>query len=538
MTTHIDSYTSRRSTVHTTRGIVATSQPLAANAGLEVLRNGGNAFDAAVTAATTLTVVEPFSTGIGGDVFALYRTADDEVGAVSSIGHGPRDADLPSLQDAVAEDGSETDSTGPDEMPETGPLTVTVPGAARGWELLLEELGTISLERALQPAIRYAEDGFPVSPVIANQWSMWCDRLVSNKARETYLVDGRPPARGELMKIPSLADTYRTVAEHGADAVYEGSIGEQIVEEVQSRGGFLSDTDLSSFEARFVDPISTSYRGTTVYELPAPNQGPILLEALNIAEAVDAGSHPLASAEETHYFVESLKRAYHDGHNYVADPDFESVPHLWSDAHTTQRANTITGQAAADVTPQFPGANGDTVLVTVADGDGNVVSLINSIFLPFGSGLVAGDSGVLLQNRGSSFSLDSTVPNRFEPGKRPFHTLIPAVAQFEEDDWAAFGVMGGYMQPQGQLQVLSGIIDHDLTLQQALDRPRWFYRESGDLAIEARNNDTVCTELVRRGHSVTVDVPDEFGGGQIVRTRRGVLSGATDPRKDGAVVGY
>ena len=535
---HIDSYNSRRSTVHAPHGIVTTSQPLAAQAGLKVLRDGGNAFDAAVTAATTLTVVEPFSTGLGGDVFALYRTADDDVSALTSIGHAPLEADLETVRKAVATEQPSEDTDRVLKMPESNALSVTVPGAARGWEKLLEKLGTVPLERALAPAIEYAEDGFPVTEVIANQWSMWSNRLESEEARETYLFDGHPPKRGEHITFPRLADTYRKLAKTGSDVVYTGEIGDKIVETVQSKGGFLSQQDLSTFEARFVEPISTTYNGVTVYELPPPNQGPIALEALNIAEAVDAGSYPLHSVDGTHLLIESLKRAYHDGHQYVADPDFESIPPVWEKIHADHRAQTVTDRVLDDIPTGFPGTNGDTVLVTVGDDNGNVVSLINSIFLPFGSGLVAEDTGVLLKNRGHSFSLEPSAFNRFEPGKRPFHTLIPSVVQFDNNDWAAFGVMGGYMQPQGQLQVLSAIIDHGLTLQQALDQPRWFYRETGDVAIESRFDDTLSSQLIRRGHDMVVDVPDEFGGGQIVRARNGTLSGATDPRKDGAIASY
>lgn len=532
----IDTYDSRRSTVYAPNGIVATSQPLAAEAGVNVLRNGGNAFDAAVTAATTLTVVEPFSTGLGGDVFALYRTADGDVGAMSSIGTAPTGVDLETLREQVRRETQAGEE--PHSFPDRGPHTVTVPGSARGWESLLTELGTISLREALEPAIEYAADGFPVTDVIATQWSMWAENLVSDAARETYLFDGEPPAAGDRVTLPSLAETYRTLGEHGSDAMYEGPLGEQVVDEVQSRGGYLSTADLASFEARFVDPISTTYNGTTVYQLPPPNQGPIALEALNIAEELRTGDRSPESIDRTHALVESMKRAFHDGHRFVADPEYESVPTIWSKSHAKRRAETITDRAATDVSGEFPGADGDTVLITAADGDGNVVSLINSLFKPFGSGLTAGDSGVLLQNRGSSFSFESDALNRFAPGKRPFHTLIPSVVKFDDDDWAAFGVMGGYMQPQGHLQVLSSIVDHGSDLQTALDRPRWRYRENGELAVESRIDDTVLTKLVRRGHAVRVETPDEFGGGQIARFENGVLSGATDPRKDGIVSGY
>lgn len=534
----IDIYGSRRSTVYAREGVVATSQPLAAEAGVQALRDGGNAFDAAVTTAAVLNVVEPFSTGIGGDVFALYRTADDEVGALRAIGGGPADASLEALRDAVEAD----DAEGTPELPERGPLTVTPPGAARGWERTVEDLGVRSFAAALEPAVRYAREGFPVTEVIANQWADWSDALRNDHATETFLPGGEAPDPGDVVRFPALADTFEQVMDGGADALYEGPIGERIVETVRSRGGFLSADDLAAVEAEYVDPVSTTYGDAEVYELPAPNQGPIALEALNVASEVEAGSFPDGSVEGTHRYVEAFKRAFHDGHQYVTDPRYESLPPLIQREWAAERAATITEVASDDVSPRVPGddraEDADTVLLTVADDEGNVVSFINSIFTAFGSGLAAAGTGVVLQSRGASFSLDPDHPNRFEPGKLPFHTLVPAVAKFGPGDWAAFGVMGGYMQPQGHLQVLAALLDHDASLQEALDRPRWRYRADGRLAVEARLDDHMTTKLVRRGHDVVVEPPDEFGGGQIVRNQDGVLSGATDPRKDGTVTGF
>ncbi|MUW13683.1 gamma-glutamyltransferase [Halorubrum sp. CBA1125] len=534
----IDVYDSRRSTVYAREGIVATSQPLAAESGIQALRAGGNAFDAAVTTAAVLNVVEPFSTGIGGDVFALYRTADGDVGALRAMGSGPIDASLDKLRGAV--DGDDRGDT--PELPERGPLTVTPPGAARGWERTVDDLGERSFAAALAPAIEYAREGFPVTEVIASQWSDWADALHNDHARELYLPDGDAPDPGEIVRLPALADTFERVQANGADAMYEGDIGERIVETVRSRGGFLSMEDLASVEAEYVDPISTTYAGAEVFELPAPNQGPIALEALNVASEVGAGSYPDGSVEGTHRYVEAFKRAFHDGHQYVTDPTYESLPPLTQREWAAKRAATIGDEASDTVSPRVPGSDraedADTVLLTVADDEGNVVSFINSIFTAFGSGLAADGTGVLLQSRGASFSLDPDHPNRFQSGKLPFHTLVPAVAKFGQDDWAAFGVMGGYMQPQGHLQVLSALLDHDASLQEALDRPRWRYRSDGHLAVEARFDDHLTAKLVRRGHEVAVEASFEFGGGQIVRARDGVLSGATDPRKDGSVVGF
>jgi gamma-glutamyltranspeptidase/glutathione hydrolase len=533
-----DRFTSRRSTVHTTEGLVATSQPLAAEAGVEILRAGGNAFDAAVATAATLNVVEPTSTGLGGDVFALYHTADGEVGALRSCGGAPAEASIDSVRTTLAEgtDDDPADVT----MPQTGAHTVTVPGTARGWEATSEELGQLTLSKTLQPAIRYATEGYPVSEIIAGHWQAGEELFTDEHARAAYLPDGRAPRVGERIRLPALGATLQTIAEEGADPVYEGAIADQIAAEVQEKGGFLTTDDLAAFEPEFVEPVSTTYRGREVYELPPNNQGLIALEALNIAEEIDAGSHPPGSAARVHSLAEAMKRAFHDGHRYITDPEYEDVPPLASKEYARERAASI-GEHASDVSFGVPNANAehaDTVLLTTADSEGNVVSYINSRFAGFGSGLVAGDTGIALQNRGASFSLNPDHPNHLEPEKCPFHTLIPAIARLGEDDWAAFGVMGGYMQPQGHLQVLSALIDDKLPLQAALDRPRWRYLEDGALAVEARMDDAVLSKLVRRGHDVRVQSPSGFGGAQIARNRDGILSGATEPRKDGVATGY
>lgn len=534
----LDRYTSRRSTVYATEGIVATSQPLAAEAGVEILRAGGNAFDAAVATAATLNVTEPTSTGLGGDVFALYRTAEGEVSALRSCGGAPAEASIDTVRAAIAE--NTDDNPANVVMPQTGAHTVTVPGTARGWEATIEELGRCSLGDVLQPAIRYATEGYPVSEIIANDWQAGEELFTDEHARAAYLPEGRAPQVGERIRLPALGETLQTIAEEGADPVYEGAIADQIATEVQEKGGFMTTDDLAAFEPEFVEPVSTTYRGMEVYELPPNNQGLIALEALNIAEAIDAGSHPSGSAAQIHYLAEAMKRAFHDGHRYITDPEYEDMPPLASKTYAKERATSIS-ESASDVSFGVPNANAenaDTVLLTTADREGNVVSYINSRFGGFGSGLVAGDTGIALQNRGASFSLDPEHPNHLEPGKRPFHTLVPAVARFDADDWAAFGVMGGYMQPQGHLQVLSALVDDDLPLQAALDRPRWRYREDGTLAVEARIDDAVLSKLVRRGHDVRIQSPVNFGGAQIARNREGILSGATDPRKDGLAVGY
>ncbi|MFB6104560.1 MAG: gamma-glutamyltransferase [Halobacteriaceae archaeon] len=536
----LDRFASRRSTVYGQRGVVATSQPLAAEAGIETLRSGGNAFDAAVATAAALNVVEPTSTGLGGDVFALYRTADGAVGAMRACGGAPADATIETVRTAVA---AGTDQAPEEvEMPFTGPHAVTVPGTARGWEATVDRFGALELGDVLEPAIRYAADGYPVSEVIASAWTH-AERLFETEhAREAYLFDDAAPDVGQHVRLPRLAESLRTIAAEGADVVYEGEIGEAIAEAVQDRGGFLTVEDLASFEVEWPDPVSTTYNGATVYELPPNNQGLIALEALNIAEELGVGDYALDAVDRYHYLVEALKLAFHDGHRYITDPEYESIPPLGSKAWAADRAETVGDRANQDVTYGVPDANAedaDTVLLTVADDAGNVVSYINSRFAGFGSGVVAGDTGIALQNRGASFSLDPAHPNALAPGKRPFHTLIPALIERSPGDWSAFGVMGGYMQPQGHVQVVSNLVDQDLPLQAALDHPRWRYRESGSLAVEPHFDSDVAAKLVRRGHDVTLRPMSGFGGAQIARRDGdGVLSAATEPRKDGNAQGY
>ncbi|QLG27907.1 gamma-glutamyltransferase [Halorarum halophilum] len=535
----LDRFASRRSTVYGQRGVVATSQPLASQAGISVLEDGGNAFDAAVATAAALNVVEPTSTGLGGDVFALYRTADGEVGAMRSCGPAPEGATVENVREAVADE--EGVDPADAEMPGTGAHAVTVPGTARGWETTAETFGEMSLGELLQPAIRYATEGYPVSEVVAAQWQHGEELFESAHAREAFLFDGEAPDVGQRVTLPKLGATMERIADEGADVVYEGEIAEQIANEVQEGGGFMTVDDLASFEPEFLDPVSTTYNGVEVFELPPNNQGLIALEALNVAEELGAGEHDVDSPERVHYFSEALKLAFRDGHRYITDPEFENHPPLASKDWARKRAEEVGETANHDVTFGVPDANAedaDTVLLCVADDEGNVVSYINSRFAGFGSGLVAGDTGIALQNRGSSFSLDPEHPNRLEPGKRPFHTLIPGLAKFAEDDWAAFGVMGGYMQPQGHLQVISNVVDYGLPLQAALDRPRWRYREDDTLALEPHFDSHVAAKLARKGHDVRTLPSGQFGGAQIVRNEEGTLSAATEPRKDGNAQGY
>ncbi|WP_207589031.1 gamma-glutamyltransferase [Halomontanus rarus] len=585
MDTDLDRFDSRRSTVYANRGMVATSQPLATEAGLSVLREGGNAFDAAVATAAALNVVEPTSTGLGGDVFALYRTADGDVGAMRSCGGAPAAATIENVREALEDaDPDERASYYPDsrgyatdgasseddldlefewEMPFLGPHTVTVPGTARGWEATVEELGRKSLAEVLEPAIRYALEGYPVSEVIASHWQGAETLFTDEHAREAFLFDSEAPTVGQTVTLERLGESLQKVAERGADVVYEGEIGEAIVAEIREQGGLMTLEDLAEFKPEFVDPVSTTYNGAEIYELPPNNQGLIALEALNIAEEIGAGDHPYDSPERVHAFAEATKLAFVDGHRYITDPAYEESPPLASKSYAGVRASAIGETPIQDPDWGVPNAraeDSDTVLLTVGDEEGNLVSYINSRFAGFGSGLVAGDTGIALQNRGASFSLDPDHPNSLEPGKRPFHTLIPAIGRFPDlgvdeekrvtgetseseetagdsrDTWAAFGVMGGYMQPQGHVQLVSNLVDYGRTPQAALDAPRWRYREDGTLGVEERL--PAQTALARRGHDIRVLAPALFGGAQFVGRRGETLVGATEPRKDGTVSGY
>ncbi len=525
----LERFNSRRPTVYARDGLVATSQPLAAAAGRDVLASGGNAFDAAVATAAALNVVEPTSTGLGGDAFAMYRTADGDVGAMRAAGAAPAGATRERVREAVGGDDP--------KMPLQGPHTVTVPGTARGWEATVDRFGVLGLADCLEPAIRLAIDGYPVTEVVSDQWQHAETLFQTDHARETYLFDGQAPAPGQTVSLPALGGTLERIADRGADIVYEGDIAETIATEVQDAGGYMTVDDLASFEVEWPDPLSTTYRGAEVFELGPNNQGQIALEALNVAAEIGAGDYPYDSPERVHAFVEALKLAFRDGHHYITDPEFEPVRDLHDPAYAAERASLVGDDPLQDVPLGTPGTHedGDTVLLTVADDAGNLVSFINSRFKGFGSGLVAGDTGIALQNRGRSFSLSPNDPNRIEPGKRPFHTLIPGLVRLERGDWAAFGVMGGPMQPQGHLQVLANLLDYDMPLQAALDAPRWRYHADGSLALEERFPDGLAPTLARRGHDVRVRPANNFGGAQIVRDDGGTLSGATEPRKDGHV---
>ena len=531
-------FNSRRSTVHATHGMVATSQPLAAMAGLRILMAGGNAVDAAVATAATLNVVEPMSTGVGGDLFALiWKAKRKDVVALNGSGRAPKAASIDELL-----------SQGRSRMPAIGPYSVSVPGTVHGWEVLLDSEGTISLADALEPAIEYAENGFPVSDIIAYQWQQQEEKLSRLPSGQELLTDGRAPREGEMMRLPTLAKTLRSVAEGGSESFYTGPIAQTMANFVQEQGGWLSEEDLATHHSDWDEPIKTDYRGVTCWECPPNGQGIIALEALNIAEGFDIAGMGPQSADRYHHLIEATRLGFADAFEYLADPRCVDVPiEMWtSKKYADARRKLIDPTAAMQTAPygkMVPGS--DTVYISVIDEEGNACSLINSVFTNFGSGLVAPGTGIVLHNRASLFELDEKHPNSLLGGKRPFHTIIPAMATRDGELWLSYGVMGGFMQPQGHLQVISNMVDFGMDSQGALDALR--FQIAGDSVwLEGDVSSEVVAELHRRGHRVNVmhgpgrGGAGGMGGGQAISRdpESGVLSGGSEPRKDGAAVGW
>ena len=514
--------------------MVATSQPLAAMAGLRALMDGGNAADAAITTAAMLNVVEPMSTGIGGDCFALvYEAASGRVTALNGSGRAPRAFGL-----------EEAQRLGLEEMPLTGPLPVTVPGAVSGWQGLLDRFGTMSLARCLAPAIETAREGFPVSPRVSATWQILEEKLAQNEeAARAYLP---APWPGQIHRQPDLARTMEMLAEGGEEAFYRGALAARIVDAVQARGGYLTAEDLAAHEATWHEPIATTYRGVQVLEHPPNGQGLAALLALNLIEGHDLGAMAYYAPERWHLMIEAMRLAMVDAGRYVADPARASIPleALLSREYAAQRRATIDMEQTMPLAAAGQPEHRDTVYLTVVDGQGNAVSFINSLYRGFGSGLVVPGTGICLQNRGACFVLEPGHPNALEGGKRPYHTIIPAMALREGRLWLSFGVMGGFMQPQGHLQVVVNMVDYGLDPQAALDAPRFRVDEQGgpQVAIETGVPLKTRKALAALGHDVRGESAFSFGfgGGQVIAldAEGDVLWGGSDPRKDGCAVGF
>ncbi len=520
-------------------GMVCTSQPLASVAALDCLRSGGNAVDAAICAAAVLGVVEPFNTGIGGDCFMLiWQAAERKLYGLNGSGRAPAALSAEALR-----------ARGCTDMPVHGMLPVTIPGAVDAWHEALQRFGTQPLGTLLQPAIAYARDGFAVSEVVAHQWDLIVrfGVLQQDEAQRTFTIDGRAPRLGEIFRLPGLATTLERIARDGHDTFYRGAIAEQIVAFSRAHGGVHSLEDFAEHRSTWVEPISTEYRGFRLYEIPPNGQGLAALIALNILGHFDMPALQLGSAESLHLRIEAVKLAFADRNRYVADPECAEVPlaALLSEEYAARRAGLIRpDRALASVTPGVVKQETDTVYLTVADGAGNVVSLINSLYFPFGSGMVVGDTGIALQNRGYGFVLDPEHPNCVAPRKRPLHTIIPGMLFRDGQPVVSFGVMGGDVQAQAHVQVVSNLVDYELNIQEALDCARFHCAGGAAVALEAEHTPDQRARLAALGHDVlgeeAVLARGGFGGGQgiLIDPRTGCFWGGSDRRKDGCAIGF
>jgi gamma-glutamyltranspeptidase/glutathione hydrolase len=543
-TDHADSLPRNRdrSDVVAGQGMVCTSQPLASMAGIDVLKAGGNAVDAAVAANAVLSVVEPMSCGPGGDLFAIvWIEKDRKLYGLNASGRAPYEWNL-----------KEAASLGLDRIPTVGPLSWSVPGCVTGWEALLERFGSRSPADSVQPAIRIAADGFPVSPIIARAWNT-VEFEKHPTLAETYAPGGKPPKFGDIFRNRQIAEFYAKLAVEGCDVFYRGEFAERIVAFSKKNGGRFTRRDFEEHSVDWIDPVSTPYRGYDVWELPPNGQGIAVLQIMNILERFDLGSLRPNSAEHLHLFIETVKLVFEDRARYYADPGFASVPvdYLISKEYAEKRAALIyPNRAATSLSPGTIPSGPDTVYLTAADADGNMISLIQSIYRGFGSLMVPDRLGFALQNRGAMFSLDPNHPNRLEPHKRPFNTIIPGFVTENGAPLFSFGVMGGDFQPQGQAQILTNIIDFGLSPRQAGEQPRVSLvehaspmgdkaRNGGRVDLEPGIDDEVRQKLTDMGHRVTSE-GKAYGGYQgiwrIDEPRR--YFGGSDPRKDGCAMRY
>ena len=530
-----------RSTVVCQNGIVCSSQPLASMAGVDILKAGGNAVDAAICASAMLSLVEPMMCGPGGDLFAIvWNEKEKRLLGLNASGRSPYDWSI-----------SKAKKLGLKEIPVLGPLSWSVPGCVSGWDALQKRFGRFDMTRLLESPIHYARKGFPVSPVIARSWSLGSTRNAT--LRDTFTPFGKAVHFGDIFKNPGLARFFETIARDGSEAFYQGEIAERIVKFSRANGGRFSMRDFRDHTANWVEPVSTNYRGYDVWELPPNGQGIAALQMLNMLEHFDIASLKPNTAEHLHLFIEAKKLAFEDRAVYYADMDFADVPlkHLISKEYARQRVKLINPKRAAQkVQPGRIKGSSDTIYLTTADKDGNMVSLIQSIYYQWGSGFVPAGMGFCLQNRGQLFSLNPNHLNKLEPHKRPFHTIIPAFMTKDGKPVFSFGVMGGSFQPQGHAQVLMNIIDFGMSVQQAGEQPRVRHLESstptglkmtggGSVGLERHISEDVKRRLARMGHRISPET-GTFGGYQGIWRKQNPLRyfGASDPRKDGCAIGY
>lgn len=541
-----------RSEVIAQNGMVATSQPLASQIGLEILKNGGNAIDAAIAANAALGLMEPTGSGIGGDLFAIVWDAKSKkLYGLNASGRSPKALTLPKLK-------AELKRLHRTTIPPYGMLPISVPGAVDGWFELHNKFGRLPMEKILAPAIDYAKNGFPVSELISYYWQKSVPRLSAQPGsfRTTFTLNGEGPKKGQVFKNPELANTLTKIAEQGRDAFYRGDIAKAIDAFMKKNGGYIRYQDLAEHHSTWVEPVSTNYRGYDVFELPPNGQGIAALQMLNILERHDLSSMGFLSEQSLHLMVEAKKLVFEDRAKYYADMSFYKVPlmGLLSKEYAKTRDELITSVAAKRVDAGNPAMyQGDTIYLTTADKDGNMVSLIQSNYRGMGSGVVVPGLGFVFQDRGQLFSLDETHANVYQPQKRPFHTIIPAFIMKDGKPFVSFGLMGGAMQPQGHVQIVTNLIDFGMGLQEAGDATRWQHFGSteptqaqgktltsgGVLALESDIPYQTVRGLMQRGHKIQFDLGG-YGGYQAIMydAKQHVYYGASESRKDGQAVGY
>ena len=530
-----------RSEVIAVHGMVASSHPLATQIGLEILKQGGSAVDAAIAVNAALGLMEPTGNGIGGDLFAIVWDAKSKkLYGLNASGPAPKKLSLEYFQ-----------KNNLSEYPEFGPLPVTVPGAVAGWSELHKKFGKLPIDRLFKPTIAYAREGFPVTETIAYYFTLNKQRFQDYpNFKEVWMANGDVPKTGEIFKNPALGNTLETLADKGLSEFYTGDIARITADFIQAQGGFLSYDDLASYRPEWVQPISTDYRGYEVWELPPNTQGLATLQILNILEGFNLAELGLYSTEYIHLFIEAKKLAFADRAKFYADPRFAKLPieTLLSKDYATKRRQEINPKKAALVDASGLPQYGDTVYLTTADQEGNMVSLIQSNYSGMGSGMTPPKLGFMLQNRGTLFSLDPKHLNVVAGGKRSFHTIIPAFVTKDGDPYISFGVMGGATQPQAQAQVLINIIDFGMNLQEAGDAPRIVHsgssqpsgermRSGGTVSLESAFDEKIRKELVEMGHTLKYE-KGSFGGYQAIMKKNGVYYGASESRKDGQAAGY
>ena len=535
-----------RSPVYAVHGMAATSQPLATEAALDILKAGGSAVDAAIAANAVLALVEPTGSGLGGDLFAIvWSQKEERLYGLNASGRSPRSLTLEVFRER-----------GLDAIPSTGPLPISVPGCVDGWFELHGKFGRLDMSAVLAPAIRYAEEGFPLSDLIAHYWRLSTPRLSQQPGfTEQFTVDGRAPEAGEVFRNPNLGRTLRRIAMGGREVFYAGDIAREIDGWMKEHGGFLRFEDLAAHRSDWVEPVSCNYRGVDVWELPPNGQGIAALQMLNILEGFDLAALGFGSAEHLHLLAEAKKLAFEDRARFYSDPDFMdvAVADLISKDYAERRRKLIDPKRA--LTNPAAGnpllEQGDTIYLATADGEGNMVSLIQSNFRGMGSGMAPAQLGFILQDRGELFDLRPGRPNSYAPGKRPFHTIIPAFATVDGKPWIAFGVMGGAMQPQGHAQIICNLVDFGMNLQEAGDAPRLIHQGSsqptgsaleeggGRVSLESGFDPAVRRSLEALGHRLG-NARGVFGGYQAVMRdhAKGIYVGASESRKDGYAAGY